>query len=168
MLNRRHFLGGVAAMSAWPAFPALGQTFGDLPILFVHSNGDQAPTWLTTLWRFESNGYRRDRLHAINFSDPLARDVDAVAQPNRSSTEDQLRELSEAVDRIRTASGTPRLALVGLSRGGNAIRNYVSAPEHRQCQSRGPLRHAQSRRFRLGGDARQRVQRARSIPEPAQ
>jgi pimeloyl-ACP methyl ester carboxylesterase len=95
----------------------------------VHSNGDQAPTWLTTLWRLESNGYRRDRLHAINFSDPLARDVDAVAQPNRSSTEDQLRELSEAVDRIRTASGTPRLALVGLSRGGNAIRNYVSAPE---------------------------------------
>jgi hypothetical protein len=29
---------------------------GDLPILFAHGNGDQAPIWLTTLWRFESNG----------------------------------------------------------------------------------------------------------------
>jgi hypothetical protein len=56
MLNRRNCLGGVAAMSAWPAFPAFGQTSGDLPILFAHGNGDQAPIWLTTLWRFESNG----------------------------------------------------------------------------------------------------------------
>ena len=52
-----------------------------------------------------------------------------MAQPNRSSTEDQLRELTEAIDRIRTASGAPRLVLIGLSRGGNAIRNYVSTPE---------------------------------------
>jgi pimeloyl-ACP methyl ester carboxylesterase len=129
MLNRRNFLGGVAAISAWQVLPAFGQTSGDLPILFVHGNGDQASIWLPTLWRFESNGYRRDRLHAVNFTDPNARDVDAVAQPNRSSTEDQLRELTEAVDRVRGAPGAPRLALVGLSRGGNAIRNYVSAPE---------------------------------------
>jgi pimeloyl-ACP methyl ester carboxylesterase len=129
MLNRRNFLGGIAAMSAGSAFSAFGQTSADLPILFVHGNGDQAPIWLTTLWRFESNGYRHDRLHAINFTDPNARDVDAVAQPNRSSTEDQLRELTDAIDRIRAASAAPSIALVGLSRGGNSIRNYVSAPE---------------------------------------
>jgi pimeloyl-ACP methyl ester carboxylesterase len=52
-----------------------------------------------------------------------------VAQPNRPSTEGQLRQLTEAIDGIRTASGAPRLLLIGLSRGGNAIRNYVSTPE---------------------------------------
>jgi hypothetical protein len=60
-----------------------------------------------------------------------------VAQPNRSSTEDQLRELTEAIDRIRTASGAPRLVLIGLSRGGNAIRNYVSTPERAANVSHG-------------------------------
>jgi pimeloyl-ACP methyl ester carboxylesterase len=129
MLNRRNFLGGVAAMSAWPVLPVFGQTSGDLPILFVHGNGDQAPIWLTTLWRCESNGYRRDRLHAVNFTDPTARDDDGVPQANRSSTQDQLREVTEAIDQVRAATGAPQLALVGLSRGGYAIRDYVSAPE---------------------------------------
>ena len=130
LLDRRSFLAGAAALSALRTFPAVGQTSAtDVPILFVHGNGDQAPIWLSTLWRFESNGYPGDRLHAINFTDPLARDDDGAAQPNRSSTEDQLRELTEAIDRIRQTTGAPRVALVGLSRGGYAIRNYVSLPE---------------------------------------
>jgi hypothetical protein len=37
-------------------FPRFRADLGDLPILFAHGNGDQAPIWLTTLWRFESNG----------------------------------------------------------------------------------------------------------------
>ena len=36
------------------------------PIVFVHGNGDTAALWLTTLWRFESNGWPRDRLLAID------------------------------------------------------------------------------------------------------
>src|SRR5690242_4574734 len=32
------------------------------PILFVHGNGDSSALWITTLWRFESNGYPRERL----------------------------------------------------------------------------------------------------------
>ena len=67
------------------------------PILFVHGNGDHAALWVTTLWRMESNGMPRDRMSAINFTDPLARSDDKVEQPNRSSTEDQRRELGEAV-----------------------------------------------------------------------
>src|SRR6185437_12859911 len=59
------------------------------PILFVHGNGDHAALWVTTLWRMESNGMPRDRMFAINFTDPLARSDDKVEQPNRSSTEDQ-------------------------------------------------------------------------------
>jgi hypothetical protein len=37
-------------------FPRFRADLGDLPILFAHGNGDQAPIWPTTLWRFESNG----------------------------------------------------------------------------------------------------------------
>jgi triacylglycerol esterase/lipase EstA (alpha/beta hydrolase family) len=66
------FLGGVAAPLALPTFNAFGQVSADLPIVFVHGNGDQAPIWLPTLRRCESNGYRRDRLHAVNFADPTA------------------------------------------------------------------------------------------------
>jgi triacylglycerol esterase/lipase EstA (alpha/beta hydrolase family) len=37
------------------------------PVVFVHGNGDSAALWLTTLWRFESNGWPRERLHAVEF-----------------------------------------------------------------------------------------------------
>jgi pimeloyl-ACP methyl ester carboxylesterase len=97
------------------------------PILFVHGNGDHAALWLTTLWRMESNGVPRDRMAAINFTDPLARDDDSVAQPNRSSIEDQRRELGQAIATLRRATGATKVALVGNSRGGNSIRSYVKA-----------------------------------------
>src|ERR1700682_1504085 len=67
------------------------------PVLFVHGNGDHAALWITTMWRMESNGVPRDRMFAINFTDPLARTDDSVAHPHRSSTEDQRRELGEAI-----------------------------------------------------------------------
>jgi hypothetical protein len=104
-----------------PAAPA-----ADIPpILFVHGNGDQAPLWVTTIWRMESNGVPRERLFAINFTDPLARADDKVEQANRSSTEDARRELGEAIKQLKQTTGAARVALVGNSRGGNAIRNYV-------------------------------------------
>ena len=52
-----------------PAAPGEPRT----PIVFVHGNGDHAALWMTALWRFESNGYPRERMHAFNFTDPLAR-----------------------------------------------------------------------------------------------
>src|SRR5258708_34368516 len=73
-----------------------------IPIVFVHGNGDHAALWLTTLWRFESNGYPRERMHAFNFTDPLARADDAVAEKGRSSTEDQLRTYVRDQSRART------------------------------------------------------------------
>ena len=97
------------------------------PILFVHGNGDHAALWLTTLWRMESNGVPRARMAAINFTDPLARNDDTVAQADHSSTEDQRRELGEAVAALRKATGAARVALVGNSRGGNPIRSYIKA-----------------------------------------
>jgi pimeloyl-ACP methyl ester carboxylesterase len=95
------------------------------PILFVHGNGDHAALWMTTLWRMESNGIPANRMFAINFTDPLARTDDAVAQPNRSSTEDQRRELGDAIGELKRRTGAARIALVGNSRGGNSIRGYI-------------------------------------------
>ena len=95
------------------------------PILFVHGSGDSAALWYTTIWRFESNGYDRSLLHAIDFTHPRARSDDTKPQENRSSTADQLRELSAKIGEILSKTGQRQLVLVGSSRGGYAIRNYI-------------------------------------------
>ncbi|MEP7316603.1 MAG: hypothetical protein ABI667_07890, partial [Sphingomicrobium sp.] len=114
------------------AAPVLGSP----PIVFVHGNGDTAALWLTTIWRFESNGYPGALLHAIDFSYPRARDDDAKPQPGRSGSGDQLRELSQFVDRVRVATGAPRIALIASSRGANAVRNFI------RCGGAGVVSHA--------------------------
>jgi len=134
-LSRRSVLKGVSVLPlaaghfAWPALaqnaPAAAPAAEIPPMLFVHGNGDQAPIWITTFWRMESNGISRDRLFAINFTDPLARTDDTVAQPQHSSTEDQRRELAEAVADLKKRTGAARVALIGNSRGGNSIRSLI-------------------------------------------
>lgn len=129
-LTRRELLRGAAALPLLASsFPVLAATAsGSLevpPILFVHGNGDEAALWITTLWRMESNGIPRERMFAINFTDPLARSDDHVAQDYHSSTEDQRRELAEAIVELKRRTGAARVALVGNSRGGYAIRNYI-------------------------------------------
>ncbi|MGB8400115.1 hydrolase [Bradyrhizobium sp.] len=133
-LSRRTVLKGAGALPLLAgnfSFPARAQMTSPPaaaevpPILFVHGNGDHAALWITTLWRMESNGVAGDRLFAINFTDPLARTDDKVEQPNRSSSEDQRRELGEAIKALKSRTGTLRVALVGNSRGGNAIRSYI-------------------------------------------
>ncbi len=95
------------------------------PILFVHGNGDYSALWVSTIWRFEANGYPRDRLFALDYPNPNARDDDTVAQPNRSSTEEQRNQLSGFVDNILSKTGASKLILVAQSRGGNSVRNYL-------------------------------------------
>ncbi|MDB5626356.1 MAG: hypothetical protein JWR73_2158 [Tardiphaga sp.] len=106
---------------------ASAQTAEMPPVLFVHGNGDSAALWQTQIWRMESNAVPRDRLAALNFTDPLARTDDTVPQPNRSSTEDQRRELAEAIAALRQRTGAPKVALVANSRGGYAVRNYIKS-----------------------------------------
>src|SRR5688572_28440716 len=101
----------VAAQTA----PAASATTEMPPVMFVHGNGDHAALWITTLWRMESNGVPRDRMLALNFTDTLARTDDKVEQPNRSSTEDQRRELGEAVKELQRRTGAARIAVVGNS-----------------------------------------------------
>jgi hypothetical protein len=114
---------GFSALAQVP--PGAAGTAEIPPILFVHGNGDHAALWITTLWRMESNGVPRGRMSAINFTDPLARTDDSVPQQNRSSTEDQRRELGEAIKELKRRTGASRVALVGNSRGGNSIRSYI-------------------------------------------
>jgi triacylglycerol lipase len=96
-----------------------------LPIVFVHGNGDTAALWLTTIWRFESNGYPRDRLIPIDLRYPTARTIDDQAQPGRSSAADAMRQLAEEVDRVLGRTGAEKVVLVAQSRGGNTVRNYL-------------------------------------------
>ncbi len=95
------------------------------PVLFLHGNGDHAALWQTTLWRFESNGWPREHLRAVNFPDPLARDDDAVPQPMRSSSTEQTERLAEFIRTFRAETGAARIALAGNSRGGNPIRDFT-------------------------------------------
>jgi pimeloyl-ACP methyl ester carboxylesterase len=128
VLNRRRMMeGSVALALASHSRAAVAQDQPAIPIVFVHGDSDAAGIWQTTFWRFESNGYPRNLLFAINFTDPQARDDDNVAQPNRSSTQDQLRELTAFVDGVKSRTGAPKVAIVALSRGGYSTRGYVAA-----------------------------------------
>ncbi len=125
MLSRRLLLALSASallLSACATQPTLDAT---PPIVFVHGNGDTAALWQTTLWRFESNGWPRARLHAIELPYPLARDEDSKAQPGRTSTAEHMAFLKAEVDKVLKATGASKVVLFGNSRGGNPIRNYI-------------------------------------------
>lgn len=111
----------LAACAAPPAGPALP------PIVFVHGNGDTSALWATTVWRFEANGWPRERLHAIDVPYPLARDDDAKPQPGRTSTTENMHHLAGEVDKVLRATGASQVVLMGNSRGGNAIRHYIES-----------------------------------------
>src|ERR1700681_2805479 len=95
-LSRRRILQGVGTLPlaagsfGFSAFaqapPPVLSAIEVPPVLFAHGNGEQAPLWMTTLWRMESNGIPRDRMFAINFTDPSARTEDTKPERNKSSS----------------------------------------------------------------------------------
>ena len=115
-------LAGCADLPGRPGSDGLQAT---PPIVFVHGNGDSAALWQTTLWRFESNGWPANRLHAVDMPYPLARDMDAQAQAGRTSTAESAQFLKREVDKILRETGASQVVLMGNSRGGYAIRNYI-------------------------------------------
>lgn len=122
--SRRAVLAAAAALLA--ACAQAPQRELPPPIVFVHGNGDTAALWSTTVWRFESNGWPRERLHAIDLPYPLARDADDKPQPGRTSAAEHMQFLASEVDKVRAATGARQVVLIGNSRGGNAIRNYIA------------------------------------------
>ncbi len=123
LLRRARALPLLLLLAACAAFQPAAQQ--QPPIVFVHGNGDTAALWETTEWRFESNGYDPKMLFAIEFPNPLARDVDAKPQALRSSSAEQMAELAQKVAEVRKLTGRDKVVLVGQSRGGYAIRNYL-------------------------------------------
>lgn len=113
---------GTAALFAQQACPTPD---APLPVIFVHGNGDDATKWTGIIWLFESNGYPGNKLFAIRFPMPVARTNDTVEEPFRSSTEDSAAELSSYVTRVLLETQSRQVVLVGSSRGGLTIRNYV-------------------------------------------
>ena len=127
-LSRRLFAAAGALMltvTAAGAADLVAAAAKSRPIVFVHGNGNSKAIWTTVLWRFESNGYPRDRLFAIDLKNPSARDVDSIPQPGRSSTDDVKNQLAHFVQKVLARTGASKVALVGNSRGANTIRNYV-------------------------------------------
>lgn len=124
MTDRRTFLAASAALTL-TACATRPSMIEPMPIVFVHGNGDTAALWQATIWRFESNGWPRERLHAIDLPYPLARDDDGKPQAGRTSTAEHMEFLKAEVERVLRTTGARQVALVGNSRGGYAIRNYI-------------------------------------------
>ena len=110
--GRRAVLAGAASL--WPAL-AFGQTApkrpadpSGPPIVFVHGNGDSAALWINNIWRFETNGFKRGLLHAIDLPWPNARADDSKEQQYRSSTDDQMKELAAYVAQVRKTTRQSR------------------------------------------------------------
>jgi pimeloyl-ACP methyl ester carboxylesterase len=98
---------------------------GGPPIVFVHGNGDSAALWINNIWRFETNGFRRNLLAAIDFSLPNARTDDSKPQEYRSSTDDAMKELAAYVAQVKKTTRQAKVVLIASSRGGNTVRNYL-------------------------------------------
>lgn len=124
MFSRRQFAACTVLLAAAAAFAQSAQPLP--PIVFVPGNGDPASLWQTTIWRFESNGWPRDRLHAIEMPYPLARDDDTKEQAGRTSSAEHMAFLKAEVDKVLARTGAKQVVLMGNSRGGNAIRNYIA------------------------------------------
>ena len=102
------------------------------PIIFVHGNGDDSTRWVPTMWLFESNGYPAGRLFAVRFHNPVARTDNTREEPARSSTDDEKEDLGRFVRSVLQTTHAAKVVLVGSSRGGLTIRNYVQNGEGRQ------------------------------------
>ncbi len=122
--------GLLAACTSGPLAPttatATSRNLDESPVIvFVHGNGDTAALWQTTLWRFESNGWPRARLYAIEVPYPSARADNSKAQPGTTSSDENMAYLRNEVGKVLRATATSKVVLFGNSRGGNAIRDYI-------------------------------------------
>lgn len=123
---RRRSLGALLATTLLAACATPPAADSKPPIVFVHGNGDTAALWTPTIWRWQSNGWPRERLYAVDFPYPSARDDNTKEQAGRSSADEQMRHLSAEIDKVLAATGAVRVVLMGNSRGGNAIRHYIA------------------------------------------
>ncbi|HZB92359.1 MAG TPA: hydrolase [Stellaceae bacterium] len=96
-----------------------------LPILFVPGNGESAAVWMTTIWRFESNGYPSALLDALELRYPLASRVYDQPEPGHSTVGEATQQLAAAVAALQKRTHAPKVILIAQGRGGNIVRNYL-------------------------------------------
>jgi triacylglycerol lipase len=96
-----------------------------LPILFIHGNGDNAAVWMTTMWRFETNGYPPQMMEAVDLRYPLAAAVYDQHQPAHSTVAEATAQIADAVDALKRRTGAAKVILVGHARGGILARQYL-------------------------------------------
>jgi pimeloyl-ACP methyl ester carboxylesterase len=96
-----------------------------LPILFIHGNGDNAAVWMTTIWRFETNGYPQALLEAVDLRYPLAAAVYDQHQPAHSTVAEATAQMADAVDALKRRTGATKVVLVAHARGGILAREYL-------------------------------------------
>lgn len=95
------------------------------PVVFVHGEGDSAAYWQDMVWRFESNGWPRDHLFALQLPHAKAVAGNINAAPLGSVVTDQLALLTAEVDRILATTHTKQVVLVGHESGAWLIRDFV-------------------------------------------
>lgn len=83
------------------------------PVIFVHGRGGSAASWQTMIWRFESNGWPRQRLFTIDVPYPSA------------GGDEALQYLSGEVDRVLAHTRTGKAVVVGSSNDGYVVRSAV-------------------------------------------
>ena len=96
-----------------------------LPILFIHGSGDNAAVWMTTIWRFETNGYPRQMMEAVDLRYPLAAAVYYQPQPAHSTVAEATAQIADAIDSLQRRTGANKVILVAHARGGILARQYV-------------------------------------------
>jgi pimeloyl-ACP methyl ester carboxylesterase len=116
-----------ALVAALPLLPAASRAADKplLPIVFVHGNGDSAAVWMTTIWRFESNGYPDWLLDAVELRYPLASKLYDTPEPAHSTVAEETTQLAGEVAAVQQRTRAPKVILIAQSRGGNIVRNYL-------------------------------------------
>lgn len=119
-------------------------TAAPVPIVFIHGENSSAAQWQTMLWRFESQGWPRERLFAASLPLPLLpptqraeERIDVAGAPGMQITSsapppygytdaDGLRDfIAQQVQQALAATGAHRVAVVAQGRSGLALRDYV-------------------------------------------
>ncbi len=116
------------ALLAALTLPAAASRAADkppLPIVFVPGNGDSAAVWMTTIWRFESNGYPGELLDAVDLRYPLASKLYDTPEPGHSTAAEATKQLAEEVAAVEKRTRAAKVILIAQSRGGNIVRNYL-------------------------------------------
>ncbi len=125
-LTRRATMAGMASLPLLDVRTALGAE-EQMPIIFLPSDKDDASVWYTQIWRFESNGYDRKRLFALNppNADYVPLKDYGKPHPNYSTAAENLIWLAGAVEDVKRRTGADKVVLAAWSRSGITIRNYL-------------------------------------------